>query len=109
MTDGDIVLMRWRVGRKVGKNIYAIVGDEPSDDDIDIGRMDSPALAAIAVLNHNAIVDADTEHEVAVGRVTAFLRDEHHMQVSDFDGIYSEPITVETISKITAIARGADL
>jgi len=50
---GEIVLMRWRTGRKIGKNIYAMVGDEPSDEDIDIGRMDHEEIAAIAVLNHN--------------------------------------------------------
>jgi hypothetical protein len=53
VTPDDIILMPWRTGRKVGKNIYAIVGAEPSDDDIDIGRMDSESVAAIAVLQHN--------------------------------------------------------
>ena len=57
-SDGDIVLMRWRIGRKIGKNIYAMVGDEPSDEDIDIGRMDNESIAAIAVLNHNESIDS---------------------------------------------------
>jgi len=50
--------MRWRIGRKIGKNIYAMVGDEPSDEDIDIGRMDNESIAAIAVLNHNESIDS---------------------------------------------------
>ena len=39
----------WRVGRKLGRTIYVQVGDAPSDDDVLIGVMDSPALAATAV------------------------------------------------------------
>lgn len=57
ITSGDIVGMRWRTGRKIGKNVYAIVGNEPSDDDIDIGRFDDPKVAAIAVLQHNNILE----------------------------------------------------
>jgi hypothetical protein len=47
---------RWRVGRKVGRTIYAVIGDEPSDDDELIGVMDSPELAAEAVHGHNCAV-----------------------------------------------------
>lgn len=43
----------WRVGRKVAKNIYAQLGEEPSDDDVDIGRMDTAKLAEAAVEAHN--------------------------------------------------------
>lgn len=57
---GNIALMRWRTGRKIGKNIYAIVGDQPSDDDIDIGRMNNESIAAIAVLNHNEALNRRT-------------------------------------------------
>jgi hypothetical protein len=53
VTPGDIVLMRWRIGRKVGRTIYAMVGSQPSDDDILIGMMDHENIAAIAVHNHN--------------------------------------------------------
>jgi hypothetical protein len=38
-----------RVGRKVGRTIYAQVGTEPSDDDRLIGVMDTPQLAEEAV------------------------------------------------------------
>lgn len=43
----------WRIGRKVGRTIYAVVGDDPSDDDVLIGLMDSPRLAEAAVKAHN--------------------------------------------------------
>lgn len=49
----SLMEMRWRVGRKVGRTIYAMVGPEPSDDDILIGMMDSVALAMDAVGAHN--------------------------------------------------------
>lgn len=48
--------VRWRVGRKVGRTIYAMVGDEPSDDDQLIGVMDYPDVAADAVAAHNDAV-----------------------------------------------------
>lgn len=44
----------WRVGRKVGRTIYAQVGPEPSDDDVLIGMMDTEPLARCAVDAHNA-------------------------------------------------------
>jgi hypothetical protein len=48
------VKMPWRVGRKVGRTIYAVIGDEPSDHDPLIGVMDTKALAEAAVRAHNA-------------------------------------------------------
>jgi hypothetical protein len=44
----------WRTGRKVGNTIYAMVGEEPSDDDELIGVMFKPELAIAAVAAHNA-------------------------------------------------------
>lgn len=44
----------WRVGRKVGRTIYALVNGTPTDDDELIGVMDSRAVAAAAVVAHNA-------------------------------------------------------
>jgi hypothetical protein len=44
----------WRVGRKVGRTIYAQIGSDPSDDDALIGMMDTPSLAEAAVAGHNA-------------------------------------------------------
>lgn len=43
----------WRVGRKVGRTIYAVTGSDPSDADVLIGMMDSRKLAAEAVGAHN--------------------------------------------------------
>lgn len=44
----------WRVGRKVGRTIYQQTGPEPSDDDLLIGVMDTPDLAARVVRAVNA-------------------------------------------------------
>lgn len=68
MTPGDIALLPWRTGRKIGKNIYAMVGDKPSDDDIDIGRFDNELVAATAVLHHNNALA-----EIGIGRQFADL------------------------------------
>lgn len=46
----------WRTGRKVGRTIYAQQGTEPSDDDPLIGVMDTPEIAAEAVLCHNILL-----------------------------------------------------
>jgi hypothetical protein len=49
----------WRQGRKVGRNLYAQVSDDPSDDDIIIGQMDTAGLAAVVVLAHNHTLGYD--------------------------------------------------
>lgn len=46
----------WRVGRKVGRTIYAQIGSEPHEDDVLIGVMDTPELARAAVEAHNEAV-----------------------------------------------------
>ena len=43
------MIMRWRVGRKVGRTIYEQVEEEPGDDDRLIGLMDSAELAQLVV------------------------------------------------------------
>jgi hypothetical protein len=53
MDTGDLVIRPWRIGRRVGRTIYVMTGDEPSDDDILIGMMDHANIAAVAVLAHN--------------------------------------------------------
>lgn len=47
---------KWRVGRHVGRTIYAVVGDEASRKDVLIGVMDTRDLATRAVLAHNALL-----------------------------------------------------
>lgn len=46
----------WRVGRKLGRTIYAQFAEEPSDGDLLLGMMDTPELAQQVVLDHNAAV-----------------------------------------------------
>ena len=43
----------WRVGRKVGRTVYAQLGAEPDDHDPIIGLLDTKALAEAAVRAHN--------------------------------------------------------
>lgn len=45
----------WRVGRKVGRTVYAVIGAEPDDRDVLIGCLDSRLLAADAVYAHNLL------------------------------------------------------
>lgn len=48
----------YRVGRKVGRTIYRVVGREPSDADELIGMLDTRELAAFAVGRMNATSEA---------------------------------------------------
>ena len=50
----------WRVGRKSGRTIYAMVGEIPSDRDVLIGMMDTIAIATCAVATHNAQLEDGT-------------------------------------------------
>ncbi len=43
----------WRQGRKLGRTLYVVVGDEPSDEDIFVGIMETPELAYEVVALHN--------------------------------------------------------
>ena len=40
---------QWRVGRKLGRTIYAQVGDGPSDEDTFLGLMETGRLAALVI------------------------------------------------------------
>jgi hypothetical protein len=48
----------YRVGRRVGRTIYRMTGDEPSDADELIGVFDTRELAAFAVSRMNATSEA---------------------------------------------------
>lgn len=61
MTVDFRVLRPWRVGRKVGRTIYAVIEDKPSDKDQLIGMMDNSYLALTAVDDHNAWLKAAKE------------------------------------------------
>lgn len=59
----DLARLLWRVDRRVGRTVYAVVGQEPSDVDILIGVMDTPDLAAAAVVAHNLYyVSTEIQH-----------------------------------------------
>jgi hypothetical protein len=60
MADIELAALRWRTGRKVGRTIYAQLGEQPSDVDPLIGVMDSVGLAIATVRAHNA--EHDREH-----------------------------------------------
>jgi hypothetical protein len=50
------VAMQWRVGRRVGRTIYAMWSEEPSDHDVLIGVMDTAELAERVVGVHNGML-----------------------------------------------------
>jgi hypothetical protein len=52
-TKQDPTKLMWRVGRKVGRTIYAQLGETPSDNDPLIGVLDTRELALEAVKAHN--------------------------------------------------------
>lgn len=52
---------RWRTGRKIGRTLHAQVGAQSSDDDPVLGMMDSIALAARVVSDHNIILAQRSE------------------------------------------------
>lgn len=52
------LLAIWRVGRKVGRTVYAQLTSEPSDGDILIGVFDTRELAYAAVQAHNRYVES---------------------------------------------------
>lgn len=56
----------WRVGRSVGRTIYAVRGPAASKNDALIGVMDTPHLAQEAVDAHNARIGW-TEPEEIIG------------------------------------------
>ena len=53
----DLTKLPWRVGRKVGRTVYAQVGEKPSEQDLLIGLFDTQELAAEAVRSHNQALD----------------------------------------------------
>lgn len=53
----DILELKWRVGRKLGRTIYAMLGEEPSDDDLLLGVLDEEYLAEHVVEVHNASLE----------------------------------------------------
>jgi hypothetical protein len=67
----DPIKVRWRVGTKVGRTIYAMLdgstGGKDCDDaeklnDVLIGLMDTPELAVEVVVAHNARTSSRRRH-----------------------------------------------
>jgi hypothetical protein len=52
-----VVTSPWRVGRSLGRSVYARVGDD-LDGDVFVGLMETRALAAQVVADHNAVITA---------------------------------------------------
>jgi hypothetical protein len=52
-SDNGGLTLQWRVGRHIGRTIYAVSDDAPDGDGVLIGVMDTPELAAEAVQAHN--------------------------------------------------------
>ncbi len=51
--ESAVMQMPWRVGRSVGRTIYAQTGPSPSKRDRLIGVMDTSGLAESVVIAHN--------------------------------------------------------
>ena len=49
----DLLSLPWRVGTKNGRTLYAHAGTGASREDVMIGVMDTPELAAEVCLGHN--------------------------------------------------------
>lgn len=61
----DYIQLKWRVGEKVRRTIYAVTPDSEHDDHPLIGLMDTPELAIEVVAAHNreAVSDLDKKAE----------------------------------------------
>jgi len=47
----------WRVGRRVPRHMYAQLGTGADDEDVYIGTLETPELAAEACAGHNALLE----------------------------------------------------
>jgi hypothetical protein len=57
----DFTKCIWRIGRKVGRTVYAQISDDPADDDVLIGMFDTTELAKAAVIAHNLAISGKEE------------------------------------------------
>lgn len=62
--DQEAIKLRWRVGGKVGRTVYAQKQEELSPDDYLLGMMDSPELAKALVKAHNFAIGMDSANGV---------------------------------------------
>lgn len=52
-----VIGKRWRVGRKLGRTIYAQIGAEPALEDVVLGVLDDARIAQAICDEHNAALD----------------------------------------------------
>lgn len=96
---------RYRVGRKVGRTIYERVYAEPSDADRLIGAMDTPELAARAIVGLNL----DASHiavRVEALRALYAVYDAWHNRIGTFDPgreLVSDGVTLTGIASLIDI------
>jgi hypothetical protein len=63
---GDFADCLWRVGRKLGRTIYAVLGEGEREDgtegncDVLLGMMETRELAERIVSEHNAVLGMDS-------------------------------------------------
>lgn len=61
----DLTAVPWRTNSAAGKTIFAQAGREPSPDDLPIGMMDTPELAADACAAHNERLEGSRARRMA--------------------------------------------
>ncbi len=82
--DNGILQSKWRVGRQIGRTIYAMVGRDATDADVLIGMMDEARDAKHVVDLHNSqfvtkvIAFRCLEDEGATG-IQCYRTDEHEI------------------------------
>jgi hypothetical protein len=52
---GNLLDVKWRVGRTLGRTVYAMVEGQASKDDVLLGWMETKELANAVVSLHNAL------------------------------------------------------
>ena len=67
----------WRVGRRVKRTVYQMVGEQPSSKDQVIGMMDTPELAAYVV----AAVNFRRHEDDEVARLADYLTEHYPSEI----------------------------
>lgn len=49
----DVYARVWRTGRKLGRTLYAQVGEQPGYDDVLLGLLETPEIATYVATLHN--------------------------------------------------------
>lgn len=70
-----VLSKRWRVGRKLGRTLYAQIGAEPGLEDVVLGMVDDARIAQAICDEHNAQLATEAALPT-VDRVVGILRTE---------------------------------